>query len=117
MKKRTIAYLLTLFILCQSCVIYQNTSVPIESAIDKGQAKLIMKSGKKVHLDKIEKEDSLYYAWNSMWEDKILIYPTSVEAIYLKDSASSTAASVVLFVILPIVALIVIYFNCLPYGC
>ena len=65
MKKRTIAYLLTVLILSQSCAVYQKTSVPLESAVDKGKVKVI--GDKKTRkYDNIILKGAMYYGVSSI---------------------------------------------------
>ena len=116
MKKRTIAYLLTILILSQSCAVYQKTSVPLESAVDKGKVKLISTSGRAHYFAKIEKEDSIYYGRISSdkWSDKLLISPTSVEALYLFDKKESNKLSWV--IPLSVVGIFVVIISAMFYS-
>jgi hypothetical protein len=93
--KKQIAIFLLVNIFLQSCVVYQKTSVPLESAVDKGKAKLITTNGERFILRNIEKEDSVYYcqAIYETWYDNMPISPASVDSIYLKDKKKSTLLS------------------------
>ena len=93
--KKSVSLVLLATILLQSCVVYQKTSVPLESAIEKGKAKLITTTGNKLNFRKIEKVDSIYYGTlNSL---KYHIPPDEVEAIYLKDKKKSRMISLIIF--------------------
>ena len=92
--KRQFAIFLLVNILLQSCVVYQKTSVPLESAVEKGKVKLITTTGNKLNFRKIEKVDSIYYGTlNSI---KYHIPPDEVEAIYLIDKKKSKKISLII---------------------
>ena len=81
--KKQIAIFILVNILLQSCVVYQNTSVPINQAVDLGKAKLITTTGNELLIKNIEKVDSTYYG--DLGTYTISIPPGEVEAIYLYD--------------------------------
>jgi hypothetical protein len=62
---KTITYILIVFILCQSCVVYQKTPVPLSESYDKGKVKVITNTDEKLKFKKIIQKDSIYYGVNN----------------------------------------------------
>lgn len=90
MKIYISAFLLAI-ILLQSCVVYQNVSVSIDEAYNKGKVKLITTTGKKIMINNIEKTDTTYYG--DLGTYKLRIPADEVEAIYLYDKKESNKRS------------------------
>ena len=113
MKKLISIVLLALFLL-QSCVIYQKTSIPIDSAVAKGKVKLISTEGREIHFDKIEKKDSLFYGTVNSIDWHIPV--SEVESIYLANKKATTIVN--LITVLGSVLLIVTFLliNALSFG-
>ena len=95
--ERQIVIFILVNILLQNCVVYQKTSVPIDSAINKGKVKLISTDGRKIHFQKIEKEDSLYYG--TLKSGKWPIPVAEVESIYMIDKKGS---NILTWIIVPL---------------
>ena len=89
MKKSTFVFLL-IALLFQSCVVYQNTSVSLEDAVNKGNAKVINKDGQDYRFTNIEFTDSLYYGIDEK-NQAILLHPTIF--VYLQDIQQSKKKS------------------------
>jgi hypothetical protein len=83
MKKQPILCFLLLFILFQSCVVYQKTPVSFEDAINKKKAKLITTNGREIILQNIIKEDSIYYG--VLIDQRVPLPPEQIQSIYLED--------------------------------
>ena len=73
--------------LLQSCVFYQQTSVSLDSAVDKGKVKVVNTSGMEFIFKNIYIKDSIYYGVYQSQE--ILIDTTEIKNIYLKDKKKS----------------------------
>ena len=102
MKKRTIAYLLLLLILSQSCVVYQKSSVSVDDAVNKGKVMVVNNEGKKIYLKNIIYEDGAYYG---IWDNNQMVPMDSTDSIdfYLKDikaSQNRTGLAIVGFIII-----------------
>ena len=83
MNKKNIASFLILLISIQSCVVYQNSSVSIDEAIDVGKVKLITTSDKEILINNIEKTDTAFYG--NLGKYKIHIPTNEVQYIYMLD--------------------------------
>ena len=116
MKSNVISYLLVLFLLIQSCVVYQKTPLPIDQAVDKGWVKV-----------EIEEQPTLYYKniviKNGDYYGNFNGYITRVdtlimESINMKDVKRSKRANIVLFgIVMPVsVALGLLYHASRTFG-
>ena len=61
MKRQTISILLLAIILMQSCVAYQNSTVSIDQAFNKGRVRITTTQGNKVRFSEILIKDNNYY--------------------------------------------------------
>ena len=96
MKKQTIAQILLITILAQSCVAYKNTAISLDQAIDQGRVKVISKEGRKTRLQSISKENGNYYG---VLPKENVVFPlesTSLVAIYKYDQKKSRIQTAVL---------------------
>ena len=87
MKRSVIFFVLFFLMVCQSCVVYQKTSLPIENAIYQGKAKVVDHRGKSVSFTNIEQVQGVYYGRNG--QVRIKIEPNNISGIYLKNNAKS----------------------------
>lgn len=62
MEKKNIYYLLFVFIVFQSCSVYQKVPVPLSEACNKGKALIVDNQNKKIKSSKIERISGEYYA-------------------------------------------------------
>ena len=84
MKKRTIAYLLLLLILSQSCVVYEKASIPLPyAALYESKAKIIKTNSAIIYVEDIVKVDSVYYMVYG--QKRIPLKPSDVKAIYMRE--------------------------------
>jgi hypothetical protein len=112
MKKRTIAYLILLLTLSQSCVIYQKTPVALSEAHDRGKVKVITNTDEKLMFKKIIQKDSIYYGLTPKrrkidgkqgWVDITQqLNVDEVRAIYLKDQNRSNTATITITILITI---------------
>ena len=105
MKKRTIAYVLTLLILCQSCVAYQKTSVSLNEAQNQGWVKVKNSYGNRFEFKNIYIEDSVYYGLHRPVD--IRLDSGSISGIYLQDKKKSQLL-LTFAVVTPIILVLVI---------
>ena len=87
MKKRKITIVVLLFMLLQSCTVYQKTSVSIEEATNKGKVKLENNNGLIWKFNKIEQIDSIYYG--IVKGDTLEITPANITKINPIDERKS----------------------------
>lgn len=93
MSKKCIPSFLIILISIQSCVVYQNSSVSIDEAVDEGKAKLITTSDKEILINNIEKTDTAFYG--NMGDYKIHIPTNEVQHIYLLDKKKSNKRALI----------------------
>jgi uridylate kinase len=102
-----------LLILCQSCTVYQKTSVPLSEAYAKGKVKVKSKSGKVFLFHDIMLADGTYYGLTKaslkteesnykQVEYSIPLTDEQVDGVYLKDPKKSKRRSI-LFATSPII--------------
>ena len=104
--KRQIAIFILVNIFLQSCVEYQQTSVSLNEAYDRGKVEVINNSGKSTRFTNIILKNSIYYGINSISAKRFVEEPLdslNISAIYLqdiKDSRINTWIGVSLSVVL-----------------
>lgn len=79
--------------LIQSCVVYQKKSVPIDQAIDNGEAKVQNIKGKEAKYKNIKLENNAYYGVKGQKE--VLLDTLLVSNVYLKDIKKSKQQTIV----------------------
>lgn len=90
--RTSVAVLLIIVLIFQSCVAYQKTMVRMEEAENMGRSKAITVHGTKVVLKNIEYIDGAYYGENFK-KQKTLLDSAQISAIYLKDVKKSKRQS------------------------
>lgn len=88
--KKSISIILLATILLQSCVAYQDISVSLNDAYDRGSVEVINSSGKSTRFTNIVLKDSIYYGINSA--NRFVEEPLdsiNTTAIYLQDIRDS----------------------------
>ena len=108
MRKHVFRYSFFLTLLSQSCVVYNQNSVPLIQAAGQGKVKMIAPSGKIYKFTNIELYDSAYYGMGKEYVDqytyitpegaKTPIDSTMNQAIYIKDVKKSKKRTVLLVV-------------------
>ena len=104
---KNLALLLIVFILCQGCVVYQPTAVPLSEAHDKGRVKVITNSGDEIRYKNIELEDGIFYVVHKErikndvkgyeWvEKRTILNSDTISSVYLKDYKKSKNKTVLL---------------------
>lgn len=115
-KSKIICTLLTLGLLLQSCVVYQNQAVSLEDAVASNRKVLITKvDGAELKLMKIEKIDGKYYGHLKVkgGTEKVNIIENEVKNLQVKNKTASTignigivvGSGVVLFATLIVIAI------------
>jgi hypothetical protein len=92
--KKSVSFVLLAVILLQSCVVYQQTSVPLDGAVDRGKVKLVNTSGNEFRFKNMYIKDSIYYGDSKSQE--IRIDTTEIKNIYLKDRKKSIKRTVLI---------------------
>jgi hypothetical protein len=83
MKKQLISIALLVTILLQSCVVYQDTTVSINEAHNRGKVKVKSNRGVSYEFSNIEMRDSIYYGVNKNGD--IPLKTELITSIYLQD--------------------------------
>ena len=114
MKIKTIAYLLLVLILSQSCVIYQKTPVSDESEYRRGKAKVVrnivsVRNIREIEIKFIIEGDSIYYVRTRQIHNKIPFDPSQFESVYLIDKAKSTIGTIAVVVGIVAIPFIVLF--------
>jgi len=105
MKKRTIASLITLLILCQSCYVYQKTPVSITEATNNGRVTMIVESSREYKLNEIIIVNEEYFG--NCNGQVIHIEQLTDKQFYLLDVTKTVLANIaatVLVIALPLLA-------------
>ena len=108
MKKQTIAIVLLVTILLQSCVAYQNTSMSIDEAQNKGPVRVTSTQGDNIKFRNIQAKDGAYYGVNG---NRITqIDPAQIISIHLKDFKKSKTQTAILatFLTVSVLALVIV---------
>ncbi|NGY38604.1 hypothetical protein FQU23_013935 [Flavobacterium sp. XN-5] len=96
-KCKIICALLTLGLLFQSCVVYQNQTVSLDDAVASDRKVLITKvDGAELKLIKIEKLDGKYYGHLKVkgGTEKVNIIENDVKNVHLKNKTASTIGNI-----------------------
>ena len=92
-KCEIICGLLTIGMLFQSCVVYQNQAVSLDDAVASNKKLLITKvDGAELKLIKIEKLDDTFYGHLKVKDgtEKVKIIENDVKTVQLKNTTTST---------------------------
>ena len=110
MKIRTIAYLLLVIILSQSCVIYQKSPVSHESEYKRGKAKVHRYNrNNEIEIKFIIEGDSIYYKRRYPPRNIVPFDPSQFESVYLIDKAKSTIGTIAVVVGIVAIPFVVLY--------
>lgn len=100
MKKQTTAFVLLVTILLQSCVAYQNTSMSIDEAQNKGPVRVTSTHGNDIKFRNIQAKDGIYYGVNG--KKVTPIDPAQIISIHLKDIKKSKTQTAILATLLTV---------------
>ena len=92
--KKVISIALLATIMLQSCVVYQNTSVSLNEAQDKGRVKVATTYGTQMEFINMYSKDSLYYGATKIQD--IRLDTAQISNIYLKDIKKSKTRTILL---------------------
>ena len=96
--RKPVTFILLLLILTQSCVVYHDTTVSLEEAVDNGWVLITDNDGTQFKYKKIIKKDSVYYGLDHVPSNSIIIDmipfktaidTTEIKSIQLKDKKKS----------------------------
>lgn len=110
LKMKVICGLLALPIMLESCAVYKQESISIDTAVltkDKVAVKTTSKT--KLKFDQIEKVDSVYYGLNKVNKTfkKTALDTTKIASIHKYDKKNSTISTIVL-IAFPVIIVVVI---------
>ena len=117
MKIKTLAYLLLVLILSQSCVIYQKIPVSPEGEYKRGKAKVLKYNrNNEIEIKFIIKGDSIYYVRRHRKGNKVPFDPSQFESVFLIDKAKSTIGTIAVVVGIVAIPFVVLFGSWAIWG-